>query len=166
MRRYHRAGCPRPLHRFLGAYLRYETHVLAFLLLVANPFPGFTGTPGSYPVDLQIAPRERQNRLKTLFRGPLAIPAHLLAWGLTGALWGSRPSSAGSSASSWAACREGLRNLGAYCLRYLAQTYAYEYLLTDSYPFSGPDRIRPAAEDRRRRCPHGPAHCGRSSLSS
>src|SRR5205823_10957106 len=59
---------PAPFHRFLAAYLRYQTHVYAFLMLVANPFPGFTGAPGSYPVDLEIAPPERQRRLTVLFR--------------------------------------------------------------------------------------------------
>ena len=47
---------PAALHRFLSAYVRYTTHVYAFLLLVANPFPGFSGEPGSYPVDLEIDP--------------------------------------------------------------------------------------------------------------
>ncbi len=155
---------PEALHRFIGAYLRYETHVLAFLFLVANPFPGFTGTPGSYPVDLEIAPRERQNRWKTFFRGLLAIPAHTLAWGLTGALsvvaflgWfvgvllGRMP--------------EGLRNLGAYSLRYLAQTYAYEYLLTDSYPFAGPtEYVEPELESEA--LPSWPGPLRPPSLSS
>ena len=138
---------PEALHRFIGAYVRYETHVLAFLFLVANPFPGFTGTPGIYPVDLVIAPRERQNRWKTLFRGLLAIPAHVLAWALTGAFFVT-------AFLGWftglflGRMPEGLRNLGAYCLRYLAQTYAYEYLLTDSYPFSGPaDYMEPEPEE-------------------
>ena len=156
---------PEALHRFIGAYLRYETHVLAFLFLVANPFPGFTGTPGIYPVDLQIAPRERQNRWKTLFRGLLAIPAHLLAWGLTGAL--------GAAAFlGWfvglflGRMPEGLRNLGAYCLRYLAQTYAYEYLLTDSYPFSGPTEYARPAEDEREALPAWPGPLRPLSLPS
>ncbi|HXV33081.1 MAG TPA: DUF4389 domain-containing protein, partial [Gaiellaceae bacterium] len=75
---------PDALHRFIGAYLRYGTHVAAFLYLIANPFPGFTGTPGTYPVDLRIAPRQRQNRWKTLFRVALAVPAQVLAFGLAG----------------------------------------------------------------------------------
>jgi hypothetical protein len=33
---------------------------------------------------------------------------------------------------------EGLRNLGAACLRYSAQTYAYLFLLTDRYPYGAP----------------------------
>jgi hypothetical protein len=33
---------------------------------------------------------------------------------------------------------EGLRNLGAFALRYTAQTWAYVALLTDSYPYASP----------------------------
>jgi hypothetical protein len=36
----------------------------------------------------------------------------------------------------------GLRNLGAYALRYSAQTYGYLYLLTDRYPYAGPSAGR------------------------
>src|SRR5204863_1085434 len=70
---------PESLYRFLAAYIRYATHVSAFLLLAGNPFPGFTGAAGSYPVDVEVAPLERQHRLKTLFRIVLAIPALALA---------------------------------------------------------------------------------------
>ena len=41
---------PQWLHRFLAAYLRYANHVYAFLYLIANPFPGFVGKRGSYPL--------------------------------------------------------------------------------------------------------------------
>ena len=33
---------------------------------------------------------------------------------------------------------EGMRNLGASCLRYSAQTYAYALLVTSRYPFGSP----------------------------
>src|SRR5438105_3144924 len=75
---------PSPLYRFLAAYVRYSTHVNAFLLLAANPFPGFTGAAGSYPIDVEIAPPAPQHRLKTLFRLVLAVPAFLLAGALRG----------------------------------------------------------------------------------
>ena len=42
---------PELLYRFLAAYIRYSTHVSAFVFLAANPFPGFTGAAGSYPID-------------------------------------------------------------------------------------------------------------------
>ena len=34
---------PERLHRFFAAYVRYTLHVYAFLNLIGNPFPGFTG---------------------------------------------------------------------------------------------------------------------------
>ena len=137
---------PDAFHRFFSAYLRYEIHVFAFLLLVANPFPGFVGAAGSYPVDVEIAPREAQNRWKTLFRLFLALPASFLNSALGGSLYVA-------AVLGWfvglvlGRMPESLRNLGAYVLRYSAQTYAYWYLLTDSYPYSGPtEYVEPEVE--------------------
>jgi fatty acid desaturase len=157
---------PEALHRFIGAYLRYDTHVLAFLFLIANPFPGFTGTPGSYPVDLEIDPRRQQNRWKTLFRIFLAIPAFALALGLGFVLWLV-------AVFGWfvgvllARMPEGLRNLGAYCLRYTQQAYGYVYLLTDSYPFAGPaEYVEPEREEEPEALPAWPGPLRPPSLSS
>ena len=88
------------------AYVRYPTHVYAFAEMAANPFPGFTGRPGSYPIDLEIAPPERQNRWITGFRLVLAVPAFLIS-GALGSVGFIAASSAGSSASSPAGCRAG-----------------------------------------------------------
>jgi hypothetical protein len=41
---------------------------------------------------------------------------------------------------------EGLRNLGAACLRYSAQTTAYALLLTNRYPYGAPVLREPAPE--------------------
>jgi hypothetical protein len=125
------------LHSFIVTYIRYRLHVTAFLLLVANPFPGFAGTQGTYPLDLEAEGPQRQNRWKTGFRLVLAIPAFIVDTALSGALvtsaflmWfyalvkGSAP---------W-----GLRNLSVYALRYDAQTNAYLYLVTDRYPHASP----------------------------
>jgi hypothetical protein len=128
---------PEALHRFLAAYVRYDMHIFAYLFIVANPFPGFTGTAGTYPVDLDLDPPARQNRWVTLGRLLLAIPALVVSSGLTSALFIV-------GIFGWFASLvlgrmpEGLRNLGAYALRYSAQTLAYLYLLTDRYPYSGP----------------------------
>ena len=94
---------PRPFHRFLSRYVRYVNHVYAFLFLVGNPFPGFVGKPGSYPIELELPPLERQNRWVTGFRGLLAVPAFVIGGGL-GEHSSSPPSSAGSSGSSSAGC--------------------------------------------------------------
>ncbi len=65
------AKVPSVLHDFVAAYLRYATHVGAYLLLAANPYPGFRGRPG-YPVDLEVDPPERQSRWTGGFRLLLA----------------------------------------------------------------------------------------------
>ena len=136
---------PDVLHRFLAAYVRYATHVIAFLYVVGRRFPGFTGRAGSYGIDVEIDPPARQSRWKILFRAFLAIPALILGGALGGvavvvALLGW-----------WYALvrgrmPEGLRNLGASCLRYSAQTYAYLGLLTDRYPYAAPVLEAPPPE--------------------
>ena len=128
---------PAALQRFLVAYLRYATHVTAFVSLVADPFPGFTGRAGSYPVDLDFPPPERQNRWVTGFRALLAIPAWLMASTYGGLL------SAVAFLTWFAAlftgrAPRGLRNAGAVSIRYSQQTYAYLYLVTERYPYAGP----------------------------
>jgi hypothetical protein len=124
---------PDGLHNFLATYLRYLTHVRAYALLVADPFPGFTGAQGTYPIDLEVDPAEPQNRLTVFFRFVLAIPALLLMYilsNLTQLL----------AIFSWfialvmGRVPEGLRNFAALALRIETQTYAYLMLLTSRYP--------------------------------
>ena len=128
---------PRAFQQFLSRYVRYALHVSAFIYLVANPFPGFTGEPGTYPLDLVLPERTRQNRWKTGFRILLVIPGFAVSSALNSAVFvaafltwfvalirGSAP---------W-----GLRNLAAYGLRYSAQVNAYLLLLTEAYPHASP----------------------------
>lgn len=129
---------PRAFHRFLSGYVRYQFHVYAFLTVAANPFPGFTGRAGSYPLDLALpAEPQRQNRWKTLFRLILAVPAWIVGFGVWVLLFVA-------SICTWFAALVrgsapwGLRNAMAYSLRYVAQTNAYLYLLTDAYPHASP----------------------------
>jgi hypothetical protein len=125
------------LHRFLARFLRYQTHVLAFLYLVANPFPGFVGAAGSYPVELHVAEPVRQNRWTAFFRLVLAVPALLLAGAFSQVLL--VVAVLGWFAGLFTAEMPlGLRNLGALALRYNAQAYGYFLLLTGAYPYSGP----------------------------
>jgi hypothetical protein len=129
------------LHRFLAAFARYQTHVVAFVFLVANPFPGFTGKPG-YPIDLEVAPPERQSRWVTLFRLFLALPAFTLNSALNVLLYAV-------GIGGWFAVLaigrmpEGLRNAGAQAIRYNGQVVSYITLLTGRYPFSGPPTLEP-----------------------
>jgi hypothetical protein len=133
------------LHRFLAAYVRYYAHVTAFVAVVANPFPGFTGAPG-YPVDVAIAGPERQNRWVTLFRIFLAIPALLVATALSFALWVVAVLGWFASLTT-GRMPTGLRTLGAVIVRYVSQTNAYWLVLTDVYPHATPALRPPPAPE-------------------
>ena len=132
----------KPLQSFIAAYLRYALTVGAYFLYIANPFPGFTGEPGSYPVELELPIEpQKQSRWKTFFRIVLVYPALLVAtlsiypvmflfFPVIGFAW-------------WATMitgriPRGFRDLGANALRYMGQIYAYSYLITDTYPCSSP----------------------------
>jgi hypothetical protein len=128
---------PRPFHRFLARYVRYVTHLYAFLFMVGNPFPGFVGKPGSYPIDLELPQVETQSRWVTGFRIVLAIPALFISGGLTGA--GFVAAFLGWFVGLFLGrMPQGLRDLGAYALRYQGQANAYLYLVTSRYPDSAP----------------------------
>jgi hypothetical protein len=123
---------PEGLHNFLATFLRYATHVRAYTLLIADPFPGFTGKPG-YPIDLEVDPAQPQNRLTVFFRIILAIPALFVANILSNL-------SQLLAVFSWfialvtGRVPEGLRNFAVLAQRFETQTYAYVMLLTDRYP--------------------------------
>jgi Domain of unknown function (DUF4389) len=126
---------PDGLHSFLAGYLRYTTHVSAYIFLIADPYPGFflINLKQAYPIDLEVDPPEAQGRLSVAFRIILAIPAMIITQilrNLSGAL----------AIFSWFVALftgrvpEGIRNFAAFALRYETQTYAYIVLLTPRYP--------------------------------
>ena len=142
---------PTGLHRFLASYVRYSVHVHAFALLVVSPFPGFGGAPGSYPVAVEIDPPAAQARWRILLRGLLAIPAFILAGSIfnVGATAGLLMWFAGLATGR---APQGLPNAGVYAVRYAAETHAFALLLTQRYPYAGPEAgfaapVQPAAAD-------------------
>jgi hypothetical protein len=124
---------PLGLHRFIARFARAATHLYAYVLLLADPWPPFTGDPGSYPVDVRIEDPVEQSRLSVFFRLLLAIPALLLSYVF-------RIVNQFVALLGWFYClalgrmHEGMRDLSAWMLRYEVQTYAYVLLLTGRYP--------------------------------
>jgi hypothetical protein len=129
---------PAGLHRFLAAYMRYQLHVFAFLYLVGNPFPGFTGERGSYPIELHIAERAPQNRWTVGFRIVLALPAVLIG-NAYGTLLFIVAFLGWFAALFTGTMPLGLRNAGALGLRYGAQINGYLLMVSGAYPYSGPN---------------------------
>ena len=124
---------PEGLHNFLATFLRYTTHVRAYTLLVADPYPPFTGREGTYPIDLEVDPPERQNRLTVFFRGILAIPALFLS-NLLSQLNQLLAIFSWFIALITGRVPEGIRNFAALAMRIETQTWAYVMLLTGRYP--------------------------------
>jgi hypothetical protein len=152
---------PAALHRFFAAYLRYTVHLTAYLTLVANPYPTFSGGSGSYPLDVAVPEPVTQPRTAVLVRLLLALPALFLAsiLGGGGSVLGRTKSVSGSSTTTtlsygglstttavlgWFASiatgemPRGLRDAGAYATGYRAQSLAYLLLLTPVYPNADP----------------------------
>jgi len=132
---------PDGIHAFQARFLRYATHVSAYLYLVADPFPAFSGDR-EYPVDLEVDGPADQNRWTIGFRIVLAIPALLIASVLSNLLeilafvgW--------FYALATGRMSRGIRDLSAYCLRYSMQAYAYVLLLTGRYPSLSGGPIEP-----------------------
>ena len=124
---------PDGLHNFLATFLRYITHVRAYTLLVADPYPQFTGKEGPYPIDLEVDPPQRQNRWTVFFRGILAIPALLLS-NILSQINQLLAVFSWFIALATGRVPEGLRNFAALAMRIETQTYAYALLLTSRYP--------------------------------
>jgi len=124
---------PGGIHDFLARYVRANTHLRAYLLLLADPWPPFGGTPGSYPVDVRIDPPVSQSRVSVFFRLVLAIPAFILSYVF-------QLVNQALAFVGWFYClalgrmSSGMRDLSAWLLRYEVQTYAYVTLLTGRYP--------------------------------
>jgi Domain of unknown function (DUF4389) len=123
---------PEGLHNFLATYLRYMTQVYAYILLIADPFPGFGGKPG-YPVEIEVDPPQPQNRWTVGFRIFLAIPAFIIA-GIFGYLNRILALFSWFVALVLGRVPEGLRNVAAFALRFEQQTAGYTLLLTGRYP--------------------------------
>jgi hypothetical protein len=156
---------PDGLHEAFAMYVRYVLHVYAYMTIAADPYPGFLGRPGTYPIDLEVPPPADHNRWTVGFRLLLAIPPLLLAAAFVGA-GGSATTSPGSdelqSASlniglasavavlAWftsvvrGRMAPGLRDLLVWALGYAAQAYSYLLFLTPRYPNSDP-AIAPVA---------------------
>jgi Domain of unknown function (DUF4389) len=124
---------PEGLHEFTVRFLRYLTHVYAYINLVADPFPPFAGAAGSYPIDIEVDPPATQNRWTVFFRLVLAIPAVLIA-SVFRSLIQVLAFVGWFYALATGRMSQGIRDLAAYVVRYEAQTFAYMMLLTQRYP--------------------------------
>jgi hypothetical protein len=135
---------PSFLHRFLGAFLRYQGQVIAWFDLLSARYPDPLHT-GEHPFRIELPDRLRQPRLVTLFRLPLALPAVVLGSAFNVVL-------SIASVAAWfvsvvlGRTTAGLQELGTFCLRYQLETQAYVTLLTSTYPRLAPPEVTTVPE--------------------
>jgi hypothetical protein len=120
---------PSFLHRFLGAFLRYQG-------------PLHTD---DHPFRIELPERPRQPRVVTLFRLPLALPPIVLASAFNVVL-SIAAVAAWFVAVALGRTTAGLQELGTFCLRYQLETQAYVTLLTSTYPRLAPPEVTTAPE--------------------
>jgi hypothetical protein len=127
-----RGRLPAKLHRFLSAYLRYSGQVTAWFDLLSARYPR-PHRLAQHPFAIEVPEPERQRRLVTLFRLPLAVPALVLT-SVFGVILSAVALGAWFVALLLGRTTAGLQELGTFCLRYYLETCAYLLLLTPRYP--------------------------------
>ena len=126
---------PLGLYEFVAGYTRCLTRVSAYVALLCDPYPAFSGSddPG-YPVRMTFAgPLVRYSRPKTLFRPIIAIPVLVMRYVLGLLL------EVGAIAAWVIILITGRLPRGLFEVMVLAQSYtarsdAYVFLLTETYP--------------------------------
>lgn len=135
---------PSFLHRFLGAFLRYQGQVTAWFGLLSARYPDPLHTL-EHPFRIDLPERQRQPRLVTLLRLPLALPALVLT-SVFNVVLSLASVAVWFVALALGRTTAGLQELGTFCLRYQLETQAYVTLLTPAYPRLAPPLVTTAPE--------------------
>jgi hypothetical protein len=135
---------PSFLHRFLGAFLRYQGQVTAWFGLLSARYPDPLHTL-EHPFRIELPGRPPQRRLVTMFRLPLALPALVLA-SVFNVVLSLVSVAAWFVALALGRTTAGLQELGTFCLRYQLETQSYVTLLTPAYPRLAPPSVTTAPE--------------------
>ncbi|MDX8150355.1 DUF4389 domain-containing protein [Patulibacter brassicae] len=126
---------PAGLYGFVSGFTRYNTRVFAYLYLLSDRYPPFSGSPDeAYPVELQVGPaQESYNRLWVLLRIIPLIAVAIINYALSIVL-------AFAVFFGWFAVLflgrmpEGLHNAIAFCVSFQVRAGAYGALLVEKFP--------------------------------
>jgi hypothetical protein len=130
---------PEGLYNFVAGFVRYAAQVNAYVSLVLDGYPPFSGDDASYPAQLKIPPRlESYDRAKTFFRIILLIPVAIIGYAMR-IVWSF------GSFLSWIVIvitgrqPKGLQEMTQLGLSYEVRIVPYAALLTEAFPaFSNP----------------------------
>lgn len=129
------AQYPAGLYAFVVNFTRYYARVSAYMYLLTDKFPTFSGNADEpYAAHFLVGPpKERYSRPKVFFRGIIILPFAIIAQPIMTLLQTA-------AALVWVFIlftgREhaGLQGMLAYCYRYTVRFYAYAVLLTEAWP--------------------------------
>jgi Domain of unknown function (DUF4389) len=146
------ARYPKLLYEFVAGYTRFFARAMGYAALLVDPYPSFGGTDEpSYPIRMEFSgPLDPYSRLKTFFRGILAIPIVILRY-VINLLFEI------SAVGAWIVIvitgklPRGLFDLMVLANSYIARSDSYLYLLTETYPPFQDEQTRAAG------IPGGPA---------
>lgn len=125
---------PEPIERYLTNYLGYGTRVDASSMLVTDRYPPFSfGGTTDYPVQIELVPHVRLNRLAVLFRIILMIPAGIVSY-VVGAGWWAVGFIIWLVVLIMGRVPRPLFQATAAVVRYRMRMGAYTMMLTSSYP--------------------------------
>jgi Domain of unknown function (DUF4389) len=127
------AHYPPGLYGFVSRYVRYATQVMAYITLLTDEYPQFGGAD-DYPVRMTFAgPLPEYSRLKTFFRGILAIPLVVLRY-VAGILIELGALGAWFVIVITGKMPPGLQDVMVLASSFTARSDAYLFLLTETYP--------------------------------
>jgi hypothetical protein len=125
---------PEGLYSFNAGFVRYATAVYAYMALLTDVYPPFSGDTDGYPVHLRIPPPKAEyNRLKALFRIILAIPVLIIVYAMQ-LVWEIGCFIAWFAIVLLGKQPKGLQDMIVLGLSYQQRANCYLLLLTEDWP--------------------------------
>jgi hypothetical protein len=159
---------PEGMYKFLADFIEVEVTATAYAVLLTEPYPPFlASSKADYPVRMYFAgPLPKYSRLKTFFRGLLAIPILVMRYVATFLLEACAFAAWVMSVVTGRVPR-GLFDPMVLATSYIARSDAYIFLLTETYPPFQDEQTRTAglAEGEQQRAALQDAHVQTAALA-
>jgi hypothetical protein len=126
---------PEGMYSFISNYLRFQTRVLGFVLLLTDELPPFGGGPrDDYPIRVDFAPPQPEyRRSRTFFKYLLAFPQQVLLQGVGFLAYGA------TFVSWWRIMITGKQSITMHdplklAVAYTVRASGFLFLLTEAHP--------------------------------
>lgn len=124
---------PRGMFDFITNYLRWSANVNAYIYLLRDEYPPFSGEPGKFPLTLEVDYPENLSRFLIFVKWILAIP-HFIALVIIGLIAYIMLIIAWFSILFTGTFPRGMFDFIVGTFRWSTRVTAYLYLMRDEYP--------------------------------